>query len=218
MVRLSIAILRKVCCWICRWFFLWYRWIAGKVTSKIVVVSCTFFVFLQCTGQAVKIWHLTSPLVLPLMSHFEHDVIHKTGSAWRIAKSVRVWSLENVLFSCTGPRARNSLPSSLHELADTKTFKRQLKTFLLNKHTRQVYLCYLPTLILFIIGIPSATHSFIPSLKPSFSANPSHRRLSFSSSGLTTWIPQTVYCYFWADPFLLFSFSVLHFFVVGSVR
>ena len=135
MVRLSIAILRKVCCWICRWFFLWYRWIAGKVTSKNVVVSCTFFVFLQCTGQAVKIWHLTSPLVLPPMSHFEHDVIHKTGSTWRIAKSVRVWSLENVLFSCAGPRARNSLPSSLHELADTKTFKRQVKTFLLNKHS-----------------------------------------------------------------------------------
>ena len=30
---------------------------------------------------------------------------------------------------------------------------------------------------------------------------------------------QTVYCYFWAYPFfLLFSFSVLHFLVVGSMR
>ena len=37
----------------------------------------------------------------------------------------------------------------------------------------------------------SPTISFIPDLKPSFSANPSHRSLSFSSSGLTTWIPQT---------------------------
>ena len=55
---------------------------------------------------------------------------------------------------------------------------------------------YLPTVILIIIGIPSTTHSFIPGLKPFFSANPSHRSLSFSSSALTTWIPQTVYCYF----------------------
>jgi len=33
-------------------------------------------------------------------------------------------------FSCAGPRAWNSLPSLLHELTDTKTFKRRLKTFL----------------------------------------------------------------------------------------
>jgi len=33
-------------------------------------------------------------------------------------------------FSCAGPRAWNSLPSSLQELTDTKTFKRKLKTFL----------------------------------------------------------------------------------------
>jgi len=40
------------------------------------------------------------------------------------------------------------------------------------------------TVILIIISIPSPTHSFIPGLKPSFYANPSHRSLSFSSSGL----------------------------------
>ena len=33
-------------------------------------------------------------------------------------------------FSCAGPRAWNSLPSSLQELTDTKTFRRKLKTFL----------------------------------------------------------------------------------------
>jgi len=33
-------------------------------------------------------------------------------------------------FSSAGPRAWNSLPSSLQELTDTKTFKRKLKTFL----------------------------------------------------------------------------------------
>jgi len=37
--------------------------------------------------------------------------------------------------------------------------------------------------------------AFIPDLKPSFSANPSHCSLSFSSSGLTTWFPD-FYCYF----------------------
>jgi len=40
----------------------------------------------------------------------------------------------------------------------------------------------------------SITHSLFHSrlrLKAFFSANPSHRSLSFSSSGLTTWIPQT---------------------------
>jgi len=77
---------------------------------------------------------------------------------------------------------------------------------------------YSPTVILIIIGIPSPTHVFIPGSKPPFSAYPSHRSLSFSSSGLTTRIPQTIYCYFWAYPFLLFSFSVLNFLVVGFVR
>ena len=33
-------------------------------------------------------------------------------------------------FSSAGPRAWNSLPSSLQELTDTKTFRRKLKTFL----------------------------------------------------------------------------------------
>ena len=70
-------------------------------------------------------------------------------------------------------------------------------------------------------SITHLAYSFIPGLKPSFSANPSHCSLSFSSSGFTTCIPHTVYCYFSAYPFLLFSFSVLVCFtllVVGSVR
>ena len=33
------------------------------------------------------------------------------------------------------------------------------------------------TFILIIISIPSSPHSFIPGLKPAFSANPSHRSL-----------------------------------------
>jgi len=46
-------------------------------------------------------------------------------------------------------------------------------------------------LTVILISFPSPTHPFIPGLKPSFSANPSHCSIFFSSSGLTTWIPQT---------------------------
>jgi len=35
------------------------------------------------------------------------------------------------------------------------------------------------TFMVIIISIPSLTHSLIPGLKPSFSANPSHRSLPF---------------------------------------
>jgi len=49
------------------------------------------------------------------------------------------------------------------------------------------------TVILIIISFPSASHFFIPGSKPSFSANPSHRSLSYYYSGLTTWILQTFY-------------------------
>ena len=40
-------------------------------------------------------------------------------------------------FSCAGPMAWNSLPSSLHEHTDTKTFKRKLKTFLFKQAYQQ---------------------------------------------------------------------------------
>ena len=73
------------------------------------------------------------------------------------------------------------------------------------------------TVILIIISFPSPTHSFIPGLKPSFSANPSHCSLSFF---LRDWLRDSpdFYSYFWAYPFLLFSFLFLHFLVVVSVR
>ena len=64
------------------------------------------------------------------------------------------------------------------------------------------------TIILIIISFPSLTLSFIPDLKPSFSANPSHCSLSFSSFGLTTRIPQTFTVTSEHIRFLLFSFSV----------
>jgi len=77
----------------------------------------------------------------------------------------------------------------------------------------------LPTVILIIISFPSPTHSFTPGLKPSFSANPSHRSLSFFFFRTDYMIPQTFtvtsdeHIRFY---FLLFLF--LHFSLVGSVR
>jgi len=66
---------------------------------------------------------------------------------------------------------------------------------------------------------PSPLHSFIPGLKPSFSANPSHRSLVFSFYDWLHEFRETVYRYFWAYPFfLLFSFTFPHFLIVGFVR
>jgi len=45
---------------------------------------------------------------------------------------------------------------------------------------------YARNLLVIIISLSSPTLSFIPDLEPSFSANPSHSSLSFSSSELTT--------------------------------
>ena len=59
--------------------------------------------------------------------------------------------------------------------------------------------------------------SFIPDLKPSFSANPSHFSLSFSPSELTTRFPRLLLLLL-TYLLLLFSFSVLQFLVVVSVR
>ena len=49
------------------------------------------------------------------------------------------------------------------------------------------------TVILIIIGIPSPTHSFIPDLNLPFLQILPTTAFLFSSSGLTTWIPQTVF-------------------------
>jgi len=70
------------------------------------------------------------------------------------------------------------------------------------------------TATLIIISFSSPTLSFIPVLKPSFSANPSYCCLSFFFFRTGYMIPQT----FTVRLFLLFSFSVLQFLVVVSVR
>ena len=66
-------------------------------------------------------------------------------------------------------------------------------------HNRTYVLSYL-----LLLGIPSPTHSFIPGLKPSFSANPSHCSPSFlllkytlhGFSGLFTVISEHIFFYF----------------------
>ena len=64
---------------------------------------------------------------------------------------------------------------------------------------------YLPTVILTIIWY-SITHPLFHSRLKTFSRKsfPPQPFLSFSSSWFTTWIPQTVYCYFWAYLFSTF--------------
>ena len=71
-----------------------------------------------------------------------------------------------------------------------------------------VFICQQSYLLL--SGIPSSTHSFIPGLKPNllFLQILPTAALPFSSSGFTTWIPQTVNCCLWAYLFSTFSFSV----------
>ena len=68
-----------------------------------------------------------------------------------------------------------------------------------------------------IISFSSPTFSFIPDLKPSFSANPSHCSLSFSSSELTTRFPRLLLLLL-TYLLSLFSFFILQFLVVVSVR
>jgi len=110
------------------------------------------------------------------------------------------------------------ITSPLHTISHTDTLT-SLPLGSCAKHLTVEYTVgVLLTVILIISSIPSPTHSFIPGLKPSFSANPSHCSLSFSSSGLTTWIPWTVTVTSEHIRFYFLVFSVLHFLVVGSVR
>jgi len=75
---------------------------------------------------------------------------------------------------------------------------------------------YLPTVILIviliIIGIPSPTHSFTLGLNPSFSANPPYRSLFFSFRIHYMDFPDCLLLFLSISVFLVFSFSVLHFF------
>ena len=71
------------------------------------------------------------------------------------------------------------------------------------------------TFILIISSIPSPHHSFIPELKPSFSANPFHHSLPFLLQDLLHIFPGLFTDTSENIRFLIFS--VFHFFVAGSV-
>jgi len=73
------------------------------------------------------------------------------------------------------------------------------------------------TVTLIIFSFPSQLSLSVQTYNLPFSSNPSHCSLSFSSLGLATWFPKLLLLLL-ACPFLLFSFSVLHFVVVVSVR
>ena len=72
------------------------------------------------------------------------------------------------------------------------------------------------TFTLIIISIPSPPHSFIPDLKPSFSANPPRRSLPFFFRTDYMDSPDCLLLLLSIFVFLLFRF--LHFLVVGSVQ
>ena len=101
-------------------------------------------------------------------------------------------------FSVAGPIAWNSLPGGFYP-RDLTSSTDCFKAF-------TVFICQQSHLLLF--GIPSPTHSFIPGLNLPFLQILTIAAFPFSS-GFTTWIPQTVYCYFLASLFSTFSFSVL---------
>jgi len=71
--------------------------------------------------------------------------------------------------------------------------------------------------LVIIISFSSPTLSFIPDLKPSFSANPSHCSLFFFFR-TDYMIPQTLTVTYNISAFTFFTFSVLQFLAVVSVR
>jgi len=79
-----------------------------------------------------------------------------------------------------------------------------------------IFICQQSYLLL--SGIPSPIHSFIPGLKPSFSANPFHRSPSFFFFRIHYMDSPDCLLLFLSICFILFVFLFLHFLAVGSVR
>jgi len=74
------------------------------------------------------------------------------------------------------------------------------------------------TFILITISIPSPPHSFIPGLKPSFSANPSNCSLPFRLQDWLHGFPRLFTDTSEHTRFSRFTFLFFHFLVVGSVQ
>jgi len=77
----------------------------------------------------------------------------------------------------------------------------------------------LAVILIIIISFPSPTHSFIPGLKLSFSANPSHTAaFPFLLQDRLYGFPRLLLLLLSISIFTFYFFSVLHFLVVVSVR
>jgi len=89
--------------------------------------------------------------------------------------------------------------------------------YLLHLTVESSTVIYAATVIRIIISFSytSPAHLFTSGFTPSFSANPSHRSRFFSSSGLTTWISQTLTVtsehirFYYSFAFSVFAFSAL---------
>jgi len=136
---------------------------------------------------------------------------------WRHRRAADTSTNRRQGFLCHRTASAEHAADRTEAAAVDQHFRRQLKTFH-SVESYTVFICQQSYLLLF--GTPSPTHSFIPCLKPSFTANPSHCSPSFlllkySLHGLPRLFTViTEHICFLLSVFLVF----LHFLVVSSVR
>ena len=116
-----------------------------------------------------------------------HTYTHNHG-AWQLFVEILTCKLWNLKINICKNNAKTIYSSSS---TGKKHHNLTYDTVSTSSSYMLQYCTFMPlTVVLIILSFPSPTLSFIPDLKPSFSANPSHCSLSFSSSGLTTWFPR----------------------------
>ena len=124
-----------------------------------------------------------------------------------------VLSSDSVTVFKSSPKKYSSFPGLylLHLLTNTLPSASEVTTLWCYTN-----MCIIIIITLIIISFSSPTFSFIPDLKPSFSANPSHCSLSFSTSELTTWFLRLLLLLL---TYLVLLFSLFLFYnLVVSVR
>jgi len=118
-----------------------------------------------------------------------HTYTHNHG-AWQLFVEILTCKLWNLKINICKNNAKTIYSSSS---TGKKHHNLTYDTVSTSSSYMLQYCTFMPlTVVLIILSFPSPTLSFIPDLKPSFSANPSHYSLSFSSSGLTTWFPRGI--------------------------
>jgi len=139
------------------------------------------------------------------------------------SESVRVPAVHCNLDDFSRPHTRKRLFTALQNTSRKKVYMAcQTASLLMTEHlTVESYTVIICQQSYLLFGIPSPTHFFILGLKPSFSANPSHRCPSFfllqnslhRFPRFFTVISEHI-CFYFFNFFSVF----LHFLVVGSVR